>query len=379
MSALETGLLASGDSAVDAELEAFFDACPTSFAQQTPAWRAVISALGVDEPLYLGCRRQGALVGVLPAYRFAGPAGAILNSVPQAGALGGVAHLAAEDPEPIYTALLDAYAQLARERECALATVMSNPLWPDAALYERAFAPDYVLENSCLVLDLREGFDAEGAPRAASSNLRRNLRRAESGALRIDEEQSATNVAAWYEIHAERHGEIGATPLPRALFEAALAHAVPAGKARFFFVRLSESDELVAGGFYVCHGQVIDAFMPSLRSRFAALGPNFLLAAHSMRWARERGIRYYNWQASPPEGGVHRFKRQWGSQDRPYAYYTRVTGDAEPLRRSSPAALREHYPWHFVLPFDQIGPNASMAAGRSERAGAWHALESHEP
>jgi hypothetical protein len=350
-----TEVLASGGAA-DAELDAFFDACPTSFAQQTRAWRAVIVAQGSDEALYLGCRRRGALVGVLPAYRFAGPFGAILDSVPQAGALGGIACLPGEPPEPIYAALLDAYVELAQEREAA----------------------DYVLENACLVLDLEEGLDADGIPVAASSNLRRNLRKALSGGLYVDEQQSPANVSEWIAIHEERHREIGATPLPRTLFEAALAHAVPAGKARFFFVRLRESDEMVAGGFYVCHGQVIDAFMPSLRSRFAPLGPNFLLAAHSMRWARDRGLRFYNWQASPPEGGVHRFKQQWGSREHSYAYYTRVTGDAEPLLRCTPALLREHYPWHYVLPFDRVGDGASAGGGRSGRSSAWNALESQE-
>jgi hypothetical protein len=373
---LETCLLRD-DPAAEAELVDFFEACPTSFAQQTPAWRRVIAEQGRDEPLFLGCRRAGELLGVLPAYRYEGPLGAILNSVPGAGPLGGVACRSPREAEPIYAALLCAYLELARERRCVLATAMSNPIWPDAALYERLFAPDYVLENTCLVLDLAEGLDPDGAPVAASSNLRRNLRKAGSGALRVDEEQSAASLADWYTIHTERHRELGATPLPRSLFEAALAHAVPAGKARFFFVRLTQTDELVAGGLYVCHGQVMDAFMPSLRSRFASTGANFLLAAHSMRWARERGIRYYNWQASPPEGGVARFKRQWGSRERSYAYYTRVTGDAEALRSSTPAALREHYPWHFVLPFDRVG-EAAAGGGRSRRDGAWDALASED-
>ena len=67
--------------AADAELDRFFEACPTSFAQQTTGWRNVITGAGSDEPVFLGCRRHGRLVGVLPAYRFAGPLGAILTNV----------------------------------------------------------------------------------------------------------------------------------------------------------------------------------------------------------------------------------------------------------------------------------------------------------
>jgi hypothetical protein len=279
----------------------------------------------------------------------------------------------------VYDALLAAYLDLAAATGCALASVMSNPLWPDREHFERVFQPDYVLENSCQVLDLNEAFDASGALRTASSNVARNLRRAESGALVIDDEQSEVNVDAWYAIHAARHREIGATPLPRGLFDGALAHAVPRGVARFFFVRLVESGEMVAGGFYVCHGRVIDALMPSVCSEHARLGPNFLLAAHSMRWAREQGFEHYNWQASPPDSGVYRFKRQWGSRDLDYRYFTRVTGDAARFLDSTPEAVRESYPWHYALPYDRIGAGAAAQRGTSTRRVAWRAAEGAEP
>ncbi|MEN8161168.1 MAG: GNAT family N-acetyltransferase [Myxococcota bacterium] len=375
MSTGELSVELAGMGRADIELRAFFDASARSLAQQTPAWRDVIARIGADEPLFLVCRRgAGDIVGVLPAYRFEGRLGALLTSVPQPGPLGGIACAGDCEPEPVYRALLTAFVELAAERGCALASLISNPIWPDRELYERWLAPDYVLENSCLVLDLELALDASGRPTATKSALRRNLRKAESGALDIDEEQTAANVDAWYEIHATRHREIGATPLPHQLFRAALECAVPRGKARFFFVRLSAGGEMVAGGFYLCHGSVIDAFMPSLRSEFADLGPNYLLALHSMQWARARGLRWYNWQASPPDGGVARFKRQWGSREHPYCYLTRVTGDVGPFLASTPEELAAEYPWHYVLPYDRLGSDEAAAAPSSREA-AWRALE----
>ena len=184
--------------------------------------------------------------------------------MPGAGPLGGVACAPDADAPAVYATLLDAYLELARERGCAAASLITNPFWPDL---ERYRGPDCVLRNTCQALDLAEGLDADGWPVAASRNLRRNLRRACEGALVVDEEQSAANVAAWYAIHVERHREIGARPLPERLFTGALEHMVPAGKARFLFVRLAESGEMVAGGFYLHHGRVVDALMPSMRSR----------------------------------------------------------------------------------------------------------------
>jgi hypothetical protein len=278
--------------------------------------------------------------------------------------------------EAVYQALLEAFVALAAERACALASVISNPFWPDAELCARVLEPHYVLENTCQVLDLARALDAEGRLVAAPDGLRRNLRRAEAGELVIDEEQSAANVEAWYELHAARHAEIGATPLPRALFRAALAHMVPRGKARFFFVRLRATGELAGGGFYVHHGAVMDAFMPSVPAGPARLGAGFLLAWHTIRWAQRRGLRFYNWQASPPESGTARFKRQWGSDDLRYAYLTRVTGDAGPFLRGGVRAIREGYAWHYALPFDRVGDGAvPERCARSSRDLAWDAAE----
>lgn len=366
--------LAAGDAGADAELEAFFAACPTSVAQQTVGWRDVITRTGADEPLFLACRRAGELVGVLPAYRYAGPLGAILTSCAQAGPLGGVACRADAPHEPVYAALLEAFVALAQARDCAFATVISNPFWPDVEICARVLRPHYVLENACQVLDLAEAFDAQGRLASASSGLRRNLHKAESAPFAIDEEQSAANVEAWYEIHAARHREIGAMPLPRALFQAALEHMVPRDKARFLFVRRSQTGELAGGGFYVHHGSVLDAFMPSVPAEPARLGAGFVLAWHSIQWARRRGVRFYNWQASPPESGTARFKRQWGSRDLPYHFLTRVTGDAGPFLRSDVETIRDGYAWHYVLPFDRLGEGSvPETCVHSSRSGAWAA------
>jgi hypothetical protein len=370
---LDVTVLAS-DPATDAEVGAFLDACPTSVAQQTTGWRDVITSVDRDEPLFLGCRDAGRLVGVLPAYRFRGPLGAILTSVPQAGPLGGVACHPDVDAAGVYEALLTAYIELGHSADCALVTAITNPFWPDRELYDRFFAPDFVLENSCQVLDLTAALAADGAFVGGSQNLRRNLRKAEAGTLAIDEDQSLRNVEEWFRLHALRHREIGATPLPGSLFTAALEHMVPREEARFFFVRLAESGDMVGGGLYLAHGRVVDALMPSVSSEHAALGPAYLLGLRSMRWARDRGIRYYNWQGSPPGGGVHRFKQQWGSREIGYAFVTRITGDVRPFAAASVAEIVAAYPWHYVMPFDRVGGRGR--SGPSSRRDAWDALES---
>src|SRR5262245_3542652 len=223
-----------------AEVATFLDACPTSFAQATPGWARVIEGIGPDRSFYVLCRAGARLLGVLPAHLCAGPLGSIVTSAAHAGALGGVALAPDAEPEPVYAALLSAFRAFAREQGAALATVYTNPLWPDDELCERFLEPHYVLDNACQVLDLQSGVSADGGFPLASENLRRNVKRAESGALRVDRDATPEAVRAWYRIHVERHREIGATPLPEAMFLGAREHALPRGKASFFFVRLAE-------------------------------------------------------------------------------------------------------------------------------------------
>ena len=378
---VQCGPSPDADPVVDRDLDAFLDGCPTSFAQQTTGWRDVISHVGEDESHFLVARQGGEIVGLLPMYRFAGSRGVILTSVPQPGPLGGAAIASGMPREPVMSALMTACFELASSKGCDLVSIISNPFWNDRKYYQDVRQPDYVLENSLLALDLHEVVDSSGALVKASTSVRRNLRVANKAGLVIDEEQSQENVDCWASIHECRHREIGATPIPRAFFRAVLKHAVPAGCARFFFVRSEDSGEMISGGLYLCHGSVVDAYMPSMDSRFADLRPNYLLAAHSIAWAKSQGYRYYNWQGSPPGGGVERFKRSFGSEQFDYSFLTWVTGDAKPFLDSKLGDWIDEYRFHYVLPFDQIGkadggePDSQVVSARGD---AWDAMEQNK-
>ena len=263
---LTVAALSVTDGPVQREIDAFLAACPSSFAQQSTAWCRVITSLGADEPVWLGCRHGGRLVGVLSAYRFRGPLGAILCSMPQPGALGGVAAADGDARAEIIAALASAFAEHARGLGCDLATLISNPFWPDEALIRRHLRPDYGLRNELLALPLRDGLDEHGNLTQASASLRRNLRTAQAARLQVDAEQSESNLEDWIAIHRHRAHEIGATPLPETLFRSALAHMVPRGLAHFLFVRTADG-EMAAGGLYLHANRVIDAYLPAIDAR----------------------------------------------------------------------------------------------------------------
>ena len=240
--------------------------------------------------------------------------------------------------------------------------------------------PDYELENTLIALDLERDLRPDGSFTQASSRACGATSRGRTPArCESTTSRASANLEEWLAIHEERHREIGATPLPRQLFRAALAHMVPVGRARFFFVRRVDDGEMVAGWLLPAtrrRGRCVHA-VDAQPSR-ASCVPTICSRRCRSHWARRAGARFYNWQASPPEGGVRRFKQQWGGRDHAYSFLTRVTGSAERLLAADPAELAAGYPWHFVLPYDRLGARAGSDAAASRRDSAWRALEARK-
>src|SRR5437773_5620716 len=117
-------------SASEHEYSEFVNRCPTALVQHTMAWRQVVADLGVDTPVYLVARVDGAVIGALPAFLYKGELGNLMLSVPQAGGYGGVV-VDQNSPykEEVYAALLSRLVTEAEERECLCVTVCTPPFF----------------------------------------------------------------------------------------------------------------------------------------------------------------------------------------------------------------------------------------------------------
>lgn len=342
------------DAASRARYDALFEACPSAFIQQSTAWAEVIGSLGADEPHFLLHSRDGVDCAALPLYVFRHPLGNVINSVPQAGPLGGVflrAGLPQAGVEDAYRELMDAAVDLARGLDCLSLTLISNPFAPDVELYERHLRPTYVLENFTQYVSLTD--EAPGRRLAGpqvSRQLTRNLRRAEQAGFTLEVASSPSSLDEWYPIHCKRHAELGLAPLPRALFSGILRVLGPRGLAELLFVR--HQGRLASGCIFIRHRDVQDVFLLSMDTTHTRLSPNYYLTERSLRRAAGAGVRIYNWQSSPDrEGGVYAFKRQWGALEAPYAFVTRLFCPPDRIARIGLDQLRREYPGHYVIPF----------------------------
>jgi hypothetical protein len=355
---LELGLA----DAARVEYDALFARCAGAYIQQSTLWAEAIAGIGPDEPVFLLARRHGVAVAGLPLYLFRGAAGNIMTSVPQAGPLGGIFVHPGEDKTPAYAALLARAQDLARQHDCLCMSVITNPLEDDLALYERWLQPDLVLDNFTQVIPL-ERVVSHGQwilADNASRNPGKTIKVARSAGFTSRTTDSLDEFERWYGVHERRYAELQLTPLPRVLLRNLFAHLRPSGNACLHLVLAG--DEIAAGSLLVRHRDVCDVLVISMDMKYAAQSPSYLLFQDVLLALAAQGVRWMNWQSSPRRSdGVYKFKKQWGSEERPYHFVTKLFCAPEQLMAMGVDGVRKHYPGHYVAPF------GAFSAGFSQR------------
>lgn len=326
-----------------------FEASPSAFIQQSTLWSEVIGALSEDEPVFLIAfhEQTGDDIAGLPLYRYRGPHGSVLNSVPMAGPMGGI-FIKDGVPDELrraaYEILMKQALVVAEESECLSLTLITNPFRDDREFYERYLDPSYVLENFTQFIPLNDQVHR-------SHSHRNNLNRAKRAGLVAEVVDDPAEIRRWYQVHVSRHTTIGAEPLSLALFEAVLEQLVPAGRAFFVMVKTA-SGEIASGALYVHHKEVQDVFMISASNEHLGMSPNFLNTDFSIGYARSLGKSIYNWQSSPGrDSGVYSYKKAWGSEEATYCFMTKLLVEPQVIRDIGAEAIRAGYRGHFVLPF----------------------------
>lgn len=325
-----------------------------SVAHNTGSWIEVVRHLGTDEPHLILAEEGDELLGGLPAFEYRHRLGSVLSTIPCRGAYTTIVTRDGSEAGPIVARLVDAFLDLADGLGCVTATIASSPFREadaDAVLDQD---PDFTLENRIHYVDLGDYFDRDGRVQLRDyhtrSNLSRNLATAEDEGLEVRASLERRHLEEWYACHLRRMGEVGGDPLPFDLFEAMREVGAKQGGTEFLYVY--DGFSMVGGGAYALNEDVVDIMMMSSAGEGLSKGANFLLTDRALRRARRAGHRYYNWQASnPPEGGIVRFKEQWGSETARYHYCTWETGALSSLLERPHEEIRSAYAGHYVFPF----------------------------
>ncbi len=339
------------------DVNAFLESCTNALAQHTLGWREVIKSFENEGDRYLIAKRDGQVVGILPAFVYHNKNGNVLQSISYPAGYGGVvSNLKGLERADIFRDMLQELISLAKENDCILATICTSPFSNDLKLYGKYFKPDFIKANFYQYIDLKSGFTTN-KERNFRGNIRKgiwqNIKKSDKYTLKIIEDDDLNSFYEWYKIHEKRMEEVNSEPLPKQLFEKSLEYMIKANKGKFVYLKYQ--DKIVSGIFVIYLKGVIDYFAGSMDREYAYTQANSLLLYKTSNWAKINGFKYYNWQSLPSkESNVYQYKKGWGSLEDTHYYLTKIIDDISEFRKLPLSLIKEEYKWHYVMPYEEF-------------------------
>jgi serine/alanine adding enzyme len=306
------------------------------------AWKALMEDVFGHTCEYLTARSgSGGLVGVLPLVRVKSLLfGHYLVSMPflnYGGPLGTVEGIAA----------LGAAAETeARTSGAKLLELRSR--------VELPLAMSVSHRKITVVLDLPH--DHEALFKSFAAKLRSQIRRPQKEGVTV--RFGADQVEPFFRVFSRHMRDLGTPTLPRYFFEQVAARFADDS----WFACAWYEGEPVAAGAGFRWGTEFEMTWASSLTAFNRIAPNMLLYWEFMQRAVTEGVTLFNFGRCTPDGGTHRFKRQWGSRDEPLWWYQRAAngnvGAATPSPDRGAFALGPRVWKHLPLPLaTALGPH----------------------
>lgn len=315
-------------------------------AYHYPFYRDMLVDLGVGDPLYLVAWRGAEMVGVLPGFSRESEAGAAYCSLPFFGPNAGALCGADEEGPSIQRALLEGAIDWITRRDDPLSASFYTPfLADDFEAYDVTLPDAVMVEKTTQYLDLHEA--------RWSGKILYDLRKARKAGVEVVSEPSPEHLDEFFRIYRENCRHQGIPCKPKAAFYRLVGGA--GNKDRVGCYVATQDGRVIAGLIVLLGPQTLSYYLPATREDSRTLQPGSLLIDRAVNDARECGIRYWNWEASPsPTSGVHKFKRKWGSAESRYRVYATAFKSLDRLRQIGVETLVREYPYFFVYPFDAL-------------------------
>ena len=288
-----------------ADWDAFVVAQPQATGYHLWAWRRVFERAFGHRTHYLGARRKGAIVGVLPLVFFDswlfGRFGVSLPFVNYGGVL------AADDV--VARALLDAACDAA----------LSSRLAHLELRHRGQRFPDLAVKHHKVAMTLALPRDEKTLWERLDRKVRNQVRKAEKSGLTAVA-GGAELLPAFYEIFARNMRDLGTPVYSRRFFEEVFAQFPT--ETRVYVVRQG-TKEVAAAISYAWRDAVEVPWASSLRE-FRPLSPNMLLYWFAIGQAIAGGFSVFDFGRSTPDEGTYHFKRQWGAEPEPLSWEYRL-------------------------------------------------------
>ena len=181
------------------------------------------------------------------------------------------------------------------------------------------------------------------------SSVRRNLRRAESQGLAFAVSRDRTAMEAFYDLHVMTRRKLGVPVQTRRFFRRLHDYLIAPGLG--FVATVKKGPQVVAAAVFLGFGQTLVYKYGASHPKALADRPNELLFARVLRVAVEKDYGSFDFGATRASNeGLRRFKRKWGSVERPvyHAYVhgapSRPSGDG-PVHRLAGTVIRRSPRW----------------------------------
>jgi FemAB-related protein (PEP-CTERM system-associated) len=184
-----------------------------------------------------------------------------------------------------------------------------------------------------VVLDLPR--DSAALWQSFGSKLRSQVKRPQKEGVQV--QFGPDQVDPFYQVFAEHMRDLGTPAMPRAFFRA-IADTFPT--EAWFGCAYYQGHPVACGAGFHWSGEVELTWASALGAH-NRLAPNMLLYWAFMERAVQAGASLFNFGRCSPDGGTHRFKRQWGSRDERLWWYQAAREGAT----GTPSPSDARYAW----------------------------------
>lgn len=316
-----------------------------ALAYHAPFHRDLMRTHGIGTPSWLGARRDGRLVGVLPTVVRRSDTGTVLCSLPFFGPNAGPLCHAKDAAEAVPALVSAARGILAAQPDPLSMTLYGGLDLADDDLLAAAMPEAVVIERFSQVTDL------DGTP--WSKGMRYDIRRAHALGLTIDDAVTDNRVAEMYALYRQNCADAGIPLKPFALLADLAAQARPEGPVRLSFA--FHDGRMVAALMVLWGPRTVSYYLPCTLAEARALQPGVALIDAAATQARAAGRTLWNWEGSPSrECGVYKFKARWNTREVPFRIRVEAWAPLDRFRALGRERIAAAFPGFFVYPFNLL-------------------------
>ena len=308
--------------------------------------------LNEEDNYFIALDDNGAIRGVLPAFLKRNKEyGNVLNSLPFYGSNGGIIEYD-NNPE-VRKALVNEFYLFAQQNKCVSSTLVSSPLDAMETFYEEATSYSYKDSRIGQLTPLpQKPADIDGATmKIIDSKMRNLIRKAQKLEIKVESEENNEYFDFLISTHQENLAAIGGIAKPENFFRLIPKYFNYGEDYKIFAAK--KDGQLIAALLLFYFNKTVEYFTPVIKSEFRSSQPMSLLIFEAMKEAVMKDYAWWNWGGTwASQDGVYHFKKQWGTLDKPYYYYTKIFDQA--LLNTGKEQLLKSYPYFFVAPFNKI-------------------------